>query len=102
LTEFHLGYTKTKAVTAIISGSRAIPSMLVDKIRYSGADGRLEDFENGVNRHLMPLVSDQWIGKFGWLGVGPIPDDVRRKVENVVKQARRDGVRLRFWATPDT
>jgi hypothetical protein len=102
LTEFHLSYTKPKAVTVIISGARAVQTMLVDKIRYCGVDGRLQDLEEGVNRNLTPLVSDQWFGKFGWLGVGTIPDDVRRKVENIVKQARRDGVRLRFWATPET
>lgn len=102
LTEFRPNTTKPKAVTAIISGARATVTMTLEKYRYAGVDGRLEDFEKGVNRHLMPLVSDQWLGKFAWLGVGPLPDNERKKLEEIVLLARRDGVRLRFWATPQT
>lgn len=101
LTEFHPDRTRTKAVTVIISGDRAIQTMAAEQVRYAGVDGRLSDLEGKINRNLMPLVSESWFGNFGWFGAGPIPEKDRKRLEEVARKAHENKVRLRFWATPD-
>lgn len=101
LTVFRQEKTVPRAVTAIISGACAITTMSYEKIRYAGVDGRLGDLDGNINRHVMPLVSDRWSAVFQWSGIGPMPDRERKRLDEIVQQAKRNRVRLRFWATPE-
>ena len=38
--------------------------------RRAGIDGRLADLDGPLNRHQMPLVSDNWLLEFRWRGTG--------------------------------
>ncbi len=49
----------------------------------------------------MPLISDHWFRDFKWDGEGPMPEEERKKLLDIVKRAHASGRRLRFWATPD-
>jgi len=103
LTRFTLTKTEPKAVTAVVSGARAIAAMTAQKERHAGIDGRLSDLDSpSLSPHLYPLVSQNWSAISRWRGVGPLPDADRKRLEQTVAKAHRAGVRLRFWATPDT
>jgi hypothetical protein len=105
LTRFTPDRTEKRAVTAIISGARAVDAVAAEKVRYAGIDGRLSDLNGAAappSPHLYPLISDSWANFSMWRGAGPMPEADRRRLEEVVAKAHRGGYLLRFWATPDT
>ncbi|TDD67834.1 hypothetical protein E1262_17620 [Jiangella aurantiaca] len=96
------GRVQEGAVTAVISGDRPRATMLAQRLRFAGYDGRLGDLSSGLPAGFMPLVSDNWGNHFTWRGVGPIPEAERAKLQQIVATAHAAGYRVRFWATPDT
>ena len=102
LSRFTADNTETGAVTVVISGNRANDVILASEPRFAGIDGRLDDLEGPVNPHQMPLVSDNWFKHFKWLGVGEMPTEEVERLNAIVAKARDAGVRLRFWAIPQS
>ena len=95
------GKVESKAVSIVISGNRPIKTLTAAKNRYAGFDGRLGDLESDAPAHLMPWISDNWRNHFRWRGEGPMSDEEKGKLAEVVKQAHARGRKLRFWAAPD-
>ena len=95
------GRTHERAVTAVISGNRSLPTMTAQKLRYAGYDGRLTDLRSGLPASVMPLVSDNWTNNFTWKGVGAFPAAERTTLRGIVRTAHRAGYAVRFWETPD-
>lgn len=89
------------AVTAVISGSRAIDRISADKLRCAGIDGRLSDLDSRIPSHLMPLISDNWEAYFEWRGEGTMPQEEKTRLREIVRKAHRFGRMVRFWAAPD-
>jgi hypothetical protein len=101
LTEFRPDSTRTNAVTVILSGNRPRDAVAAEPVRYAAIDGRLGDLGTAVSVHLIPLISDNWRSHFRWRGVGPLPNDEREKLAQIVRQTHQQGRRIRFWAIPD-
>ena len=101
LTSYRDGSIQTNAVIAVISGNRAPKLMAAEPLRYAFVDGRYEDLEGAGSRSLIPLLSDNWGKVFKWSWNGPMPDEERERLKQIVNQAHSQGRRLRFWATPD-
>lgn len=95
------GRVNHRAVTAIVSGNRAVDVIAADSPRYVGIDGRLSDLESDAPAHLLPLISDHWGRNFRWRGVGDLYAEDRAKLKRVLDQAHAKGRRVRFWAIPD-
>lgn len=102
LTHFTDTATEHGAVTVVISGDRAIDTILKSSPRRAGIDGRLSDLEGPLNPHQMPLISDNWLKHFKWMGQGAMPDAQAEKLATIVKKAHDGGARLRFWAIPQS
>jgi len=100
LTHFTDTTTTPGAVTVVVSGDRAVETILQSNPRRAGIDGRLSDLESPVNPHQMPLISDNWLKHFTWMGQGQIPQAQADKLAAIVKQAHNQGIRVRFWAIP--
>jgi hypothetical protein len=49
----------------------------------------------------MPWVSGRWDILFRWKGDGPLPDEERARLRDVVRRAHARGRLVRFWATPE-
>jgi Glycerophosphoryl diester phosphodiesterase family len=101
LTRVENGRVVEGAVTAVISGNRPFKEVAATSPRYAGIDGRMSDLDSDAPAHLMPLISDHWFHHFKWNGKGPMPEEDREKLLDVVKRVHASGRRLRFWATPD-
>ncbi len=101
LTEFTATDVKTKAVTVVISGNCPRQSLMTELHRYAGIDGRIADLPGNVNARQMPWISDRWSEHFHWYGSGPMPDDQRQKLREIVEKVHAQGKKLRFWATLD-
>lgn len=96
------GKVETKAIDVTISGNRPQTLLAGEAVRYAGLDGRLSDLDSTKPSHLMPLISDNWNLHFQWKGQGPMSQEDRQKLAEVVKKAHARGRQVRFWATPDT
>jgi hypothetical protein len=95
------GQTEQKAVTAILSGNRAMDAVAKQAVRYIAIDGRPENLQSNEPSHLVPWISANWNLLFSWKGEGPIPTADKTKLTDLVKQAHAQGRRVRFWATPE-
>lgn len=101
LTSYVDGVARPGAVTAVISGGRDLALMDSQPLRYAGYDGRLSDLDSGLSPAVMPLVSDSWYSRFTWRGVGPMPEEQRADLHDIVERAHAAGYRVRFWGTTD-
>jgi hypothetical protein len=95
------GTLHQRAVTALISGDRAMDVIAADTTRYAGIDGRIADLGGDRSPNLMPLISDNWRNHFRWRGQGEFPEEERQKLNRIVQQAHQEQRRIRFWASPD-
>jgi hypothetical protein len=101
LTRFESNKIQTNAVIVIISGERAEATMRAEAIRFAAVDGRLPDLDANPPVALVPLISDNWTKQFKWRGNGPLPEDERAKLREIVVRTHAQGRRLRLWAAPD-
>ncbi len=103
LTAFTRDRTETNAITVILSGDRPWDLVAGEQERLVALDGRLTDLARDPlpNRHLVPLVSDNWQSHFRWKGVSELPLEERTKLAAWVRQAHDQGRRIRFWGAPD-
>ena len=103
MTKFSPDGVSDGAVTAIISGNRPRAYMEAQKVRYAAYDGRIPDDLGGAQnpQTFVPLVSQNWNSLFTWQGIGPMPEDERQKLHEIVATAHANGQRIRFWTTPE-
>ena len=88
-------------ILAIISGNRPRELMQSESVRYAAYDGRIEDLESADLASFIPLISGNWTNFFTWRGIGPMPEQERKTLRDMVERAHLEGRRIRFWATPD-
>jgi glucose/arabinose dehydrogenase len=96
------GNHQDRAVTVVISGNRPIDYIRAQTARHAGIDGRLTDLDSDAPAHLMPMISDRWGAHFKWTGNGPLPEEERKKLHDIVAKAHARGRIVRFWATPES
>jgi len=101
LTTFDAQGRKDKAVLVIVSGNRPLALMRSQPVRYAGYDGRLADLNSDLSADVIPLISDQWVKPFTWKGEGPMPQEERQRLNDIVRKAHAKGRLVRFWLTPD-
>jgi len=101
LTTFDTQGRKDKAILVIVSGNRPLKLMQAQPVRYAGYDGRLPDLDSDFSADMMPMISDQWVKPFTWKGEGPMPQEERQRLDEIVGRAHARGRLVRFWLTPD-
>jgi hypothetical protein len=101
LVTFHDGIRETNAILAIITGNRSKTMFDGESVRYAGLDGELDDLESGSGADLIPWISGNWYKTFKWRGAGPMPDDQRSRLKEIVAKAHQQGRKVRFWGSPD-
>lgn len=101
LTTVDSAQVKQQAVDVIISGNRPQGYIASQSRRYCGIDGRVSDLDSDKPDHLLPMISDNWNSHFAWRGDGPMPEQERQRLHDIVQRAHAKGRRVRFWATPD-
>ncbi|MBX7133271.1 MAG: phosphatidylinositol-specific phospholipase C/glycerophosphodiester phosphodiesterase family protein [Fimbriimonadaceae bacterium] len=92
---------KPGMVTVVISGDRPVDLIQKDKDRLCAIDGRPIDLDGDRPKDLVPLVSENWLTMFRWLGVKGMPSEQRQKLHDYISKAHRQGRRVRFWGAPD-
>lgn len=102
LTTVEAGKVRPGAVTIVLTGNRPQIDRYDSRFRYLALDGRLSDLKSQSPAHLMPMISDNWTKQFNWNGKGPMPENERAKLREIVKEAHASGQVVRFWATPET
>lgn len=71
------------------------------RLRCAGVDACMPDLGVEASQTFMPLISDNSSSHFTWMGVGPMPEDERPKLQAIGAIAHSHGKRSRFWETPD-
>ena len=95
------GKHEARAVTVVISGNRDRETLMGQKLRYAGLDGRPEDLDSTAPADQIPWISARWGSLFRWRGKGPMPDEERKKLKEYVAKAHEHGRLVRFWDTPE-
>jgi hypothetical protein len=104
LTVVENGKITEKAVTVILSGNapQAREAILADSPHYAALDGRIGDLPSDLPASLLPLISESWTTLFKWRGNGPMPEEEKAKLLDIVKKIHEKGRRLRLWSLPET
>jgi glycerophosphoryl diester phosphodiesterase len=101
VTSFSPEGKQQRAIDVILSGNRPRQTVANEKNRQVALDGRLEDLDQDVSTSLIPLISDNWNTFFKWKGSGPIPDQEKQHLKQILDKAHQRGFKVRFWATAD-
>jgi glycerophosphoryl diester phosphodiesterase len=101
ITSFSSTGRTDKAIIIYVSGNRPRALMESQLLRYAGYDGRLTDLHSDAPATLIPIISDRWPSHFSYRGSGPMPEEERQKLKNIVDTAHNKGRIVRLWATPD-
>lgn len=101
LTTVEAGKVRPGAVTIVLTGNRPKIERGDPGVRYVALDGRLSDLNSQSPANLMPMISDNWTKQFHWTGDGPMPENERAKLQEIVKKSHGSGRVVRFWATPE-
>jgi len=101
-----LNYSNSKEshagpVTILLSGNRPVRSLQnwIDRTLY--LDGRLEDFDSGIDPTLIPLVSIDYYKHFTWDDIRYISSVNSVRLQNIVNKVHGYGCKIRFWGIPD-
>ena len=98
--EYAHGRVTRRHVTAVLSGARPLSTIAARSQRFSFVDGRPGD----IGRYptsLMPLISRDYYEMFAWIGVLPMPDSARERLNRYVESIHMGGQKVRFYNTPD-
>jgi hypothetical protein len=101
LTSIEANTIRPGAITIVLTGNRPIITPGDTHLHYAGLDGRLSDLGSQIPAHVMPMISDNWMTQFHWYGYGPMPENERAKLREIVNKAHDSGRVVRFWATPE-
>lgn len=101
LTVFRDGKKETNAIMAILTGSYPRDLLAADKVRYAAGDGKLADLTNNPPATLVPWISENWGPLFKWRASGPMPEEERMRLKEIVAKAHAQGRQVRFWGSPD-
>lgn len=105
LTSYESAKVSTNAISVVITGHRLPRAALqAEAIRLAGLDGQLRDLDEAavLSPALMPWISLDWRKHFKWRGDGPLPDEDRIVLKQLVERIHRSGRLARFWSAPDT
>jgi hypothetical protein len=86
---------------AILSGDAPLETLARETSRLAAIDGRPQHLGRDYPKYLIPLISDSWGNHFKWTGNGPMPEDQRAQLRDLVARVHEEGRLIRFWATPD-
>ncbi len=102
LTEFTPSSTTKRAIRIIITGNVPRAFIMAEKNRLASIDGTLSDIDSSVSADIMPWISDDWLAKFNWFGVGELSAEKMFELRKMVVKAHLRGRQIRFWNTPNT
>jgi glycerophosphoryl diester phosphodiesterase len=98
LTVFKDGVPTPGPITVIVDGARDL--IAAQSLRFATIDGTRGDLDSDAPAHLIPWISLEWKSVFKWNGQGPMPEDERAKLGEMVKKAHDKGRKIRFWGLP--
>jgi hypothetical protein len=104
LTSYQAAKVTTNAISVVITGHRLpYAALQAETVRYAGLDGQLRDLDEAASSPtLIPWISLDWRKHFKWRGTGPLPDEERSALKQLVVRIHRSGRLARFWSAPDT
>ncbi len=102
LTVFRDDKKETKAITIILSGNRAKEMFAGEHVRLASYDGKFPDLDSAASPDLIPWISAEWPAYFGWEGAGPMPENEKQWLKEIVSKAHQHGRKIRFWGSPDS
>lgn len=88
-------------VSIVISGNRAIESIVNDSEELMVLDGRPIDLEKNYPTSKMPIISQNYKKYLSWDGSRAMKDGEKLKFEALLKATHAQGKMLRLWASPD-
>ena len=101
LTSFEGDAVRTNAITVILTGGRPEKMVAAEPVRLAALDGKFIDLAANHPATLMPWISEPWTQFFQWQGIGPMPEDEKKKLAGYVSRVHQQGMQLRFWGAPD-
>ena len=102
LTTWENGRRHEGAVTVVLTGVHPSPAEIEsESTRVVAVDGTYADIDSDVSPELMPQIAIDWKSKLSWRAYGPISDEDRHTLNDLVRRAHAHGRTIRLWNAPD-
>lgn len=88
-------------VTIFLSGNRPFATVLEEKTRLVGLDGRPTDLIKSYASTVVPVISDSYRSHLKWRGTGEMPKEEWEWLVNFCEVTHAQGKKVRLWASPD-
>jgi hypothetical protein len=100
VTKFNGKKVTRKAVTVVLTGNRPRDLLPKESVRLAGLDGQLPDLDKPNTNGIFLWMSENWKSLFKWRGQGPMPDDEKARLQDIVAKAHERNMKVRFWNAP--
>ena len=102
LTTFDGKKVTPKAVTVILTGNRPRTLLPKESVRQAALDAQMPDLDNPNPDGIFLWMSEDWKHFFKWNGKGPIPDEEKARLLDIVAKAHKRNMKVRFWDSPQS
>ncbi len=86
----------------VISGERPEPKDYIKYPDWIFFDGRKDEKVPSIFSKRVPLESRSLLNFGIWSGQKPMPDSMKMKIQEYIKEVHARGRKVRFWASPNT
>jgi alkaline phosphatase len=94
--------TKSSTLKIVISGNRPSANMFTAYPSWIQFDGELRKEYNAHELKKIEMLSDNFARYSTWKGVGPLPENDKKVLQEWTDKAHALGKKIRFWNAPDT
>jgi hypothetical protein len=97
----HDSIIKPGPIQILISGNKPFEFLAKEETSFMTMDADLNTIDKNQYNAITTRYSDPWGTYFTWAGNGEMPDDVKSKLNELVKKAHALKEQIRFYHIPD-
>jgi len=97
----HDSIIKPGPIHILFSGNKPFEQVMKEETSYATIDADIKMLKESKYDDIITRYSDPWGIYFSWDGIGPMPDDEKEKLDDLVAKAHKKGKDIRFYGAPD-
>jgi hypothetical protein len=97
----HDSVIKPGPIQILITGNKPYNAVMNDKSCFATIDGDIQAVKDTKYTRVITRYSSPWSLYFTWTGKGPMPQEEKDRLDELVTEVHKRGKQIRFYAIPD-